>query len=260
MLYTLGIVFVWFVLAFVLGTVVGWFVHRVVRRSSAPHSPKASAPLNEASGDAAKSSASMQALRAELKELKSRVVALEPVEFERDRLRRELAELRAIRASELQVAVSKPIQTPPPPDDVSALRNERNQLRALLGRHEATIGIQAATIDRLQSHVDSESQAAPRPPDLEIGRSMLGTAIQLDDLTVVVGIDTAIAGLCHQHEITTWWGLANTDVRVLRSMLEAAALSVEQHDPSSWPQQARLLAHGSWQQFVNLTSRLPRLD
>jgi predicted flap endonuclease-1-like 5' DNA nuclease len=259
MLYTLGIVFVWFVLAFVLGTVVGWFVHRVVRRSSAPHSPKASAPLNEASGDAAKSSASMQALRAELKELKSRVVALEPVEFERDRLRRELAELRAIRASELKIAVSKPIQTPPPPDDVSTLRNERDQLRALLGRHEATIGIQAATIDRLQSHVDSESQAAPRPPDLEIGRSMLGTAIQLDDLTVVVGIDTDIAALCHQHEITTWWGLANTDVRVLRSMLEAAGRSATQYDPSSWPQQARLLAHGSWQQFVNLTNRLPRL-
>ena len=260
MLYTLGIVFVWFVLAFVLGAVVGWFVHRVVRRSSGPRSPQASPPFNGASGDAIDSSATMQALRAELKELKSRVVALEPVEFERDRLRRELAELRAIRASELKIAVSTPIQTPPPPDDVSALRNERNQLRALLGRHEATIGIQAATIDRLQSHVDSESQDAPRPPDIEIGRAMLGTAIELDDLTVVVGIDTDIADLCRQHEITTWWGLANTDVRVLRSMLESAGHSVEQHDPSSWPQQARLLAHGSWQQFVNLTNRLPRLN
>ena len=260
MLYTLGIVFVWFVLAFVLGALVGWFMHRVVRRSSANRSPKASAPLNDASGDTAESSVNMRALRAELKELKSRVVALEPVEFERDRLRRELAELRAIRASELKIAVSKPIRTPPPPDDVSALRDERNQLRALLGRHEATIGIQAATIDRLQSHVDSASQGAPRPPDVEIGRSMLGTAIQLDDLTVVVGIDTEIADLCRQHEITTWWGLANTDVRVLRSMLEAAGHSAEQHDPSSWPQQARLLAHGSWQQFVNLTNRLPRFS
>ena len=260
MLYTLGIVFVWFVLAFVLGAVVGWFVHRVVRRSPASLSPQVSPARNEAGGDTAESSASMQALRAELKELKSRVVALEPVEFERDRLRRELAELRAIRASELKIAVSKPIRTPPPPDDVSALRDERNQLRALLGRHEATIGIQAATIDRLQSHVDSASQGAPRPPDVEIGRSMLGTAIQLDDLTVVVGIDTEIADLCRQHEITTWWGLANTDVRVLRSMLEAAGHSAEQHDPSSWPQQARLLAHGSWQQFVNLTNRLPRFS
>jgi predicted flap endonuclease-1-like 5' DNA nuclease len=260
MLYTLGIVFVWFVLAFVLGAVVGWFVHRVVRRSSAPRSPKASPPRNEVSGELAESSASTQALRGELKELKSRVVALEPVEFERDRLRRELAELRTIRASELKIAVGKPIQTPPPPDDVSDLRNERDQLRVLLGRHEATIGIQAATIDRLQSHVDSESQAAPRPPDLEIGRSMLGTAIQRDDLTVVVGIDTDIAALCHQHEITTWWGLANTDVRVLHRMLEEAGRSANQYDPSSWPQQARLLAHGSWQQFVNLTNRLPRLN
>jgi hypothetical protein len=259
MLYTLGIVFVWFVLAFVLGAIVGWFVHRVVRRSSDPRSPKASAPRKEASDESATSSASMQALRAELKELKSRVVALEPVEFERDRLRRELAELRAIRASELKVAVSKPIQTPPPPDDVSALRNERDQLRSLLGRREATIGIQAATIDRLQSHVDSESQAAPRPPDVEIGRAMIGRAIELDDLTVVVGIDAGIAALCHQHEITTWWGLANTDVRVLRGMLEAAGHSVKQYDPISWPQQARLLAHGSWEQFVNLTNRLPRV-
>ncbi len=257
MLYTLGKVFVWFALAFVLGAVVGWIVHHVVRCSASSHGAKAgkvAKVLKTAEADAARQASN----RTELKELRSRIAALGPVENERDRLRRDLAELRAARASELDTRIAAPDPPEIVPDDYRVLLADRDALRALVGRHEATLGVQAATIGRLQSHIDSESSSAPAAPDLTVGAATLGRRLWLDDLTVVHGITREIAELCHEQEINTWWALANSDVRLLRTLLERAGLSPADHDPSSWPQQARLLAHGSWQQFVNLTTRLQR--
>ncbi len=261
MLYTLGKVFVWFVAAFVLGALVGWIVHHVLRCSSSTHGAKVNKRTQVADVDGPRDIAS----RAELKELRSRIAALEPAEQERDRLRRDLAELRAARAAERaterageqHVVLAAPMQPEAVPDGYDALRADRDGLRHLISRHEATIGVQAATINRLQSHIDSESSSGPPPPDLTAGAALLGRPIKLDDLTLVVGIDRDIAALCHRQEINTWWALANTDVRVLRGILEQAGPNSQHHDPSSWPQQARLLAHGSWQQFVSLARHLP---
>ncbi len=256
MLYTLGKVFVWFVAAFVLGAVVGWIIHHVLRCSMPGHGAKAAKSAKAAK--AAEEGAAREATnRLELKELRSRVAALEPVAQERDRLRRDLVELRASREAERNAPIQPPARVELLPDDYAALRAERDSLRGLVSRHEATIGVQAAAMNRLQSHIDSESGSAPPAPDLNAGANILGRRLRLDDLTVVVGITREIAALCYEQEIETWWALANTDVRVLRAMLEHAGVSLQEVDPSSWPQQARLLAHGSWQHFVNLARRLP---
>lgn len=99
--------------------------------------------------------------------------------------------------------------------------------------------------------------AAPEPsPDLAAGAAVLGKKIQLDDLTVVEGIGPKISELCRGIGVETWRALADTDVAVLRSMLDDAGPRYQIHKPDTWAQQAELLATGQWDAFVALTDEL----
>ena len=50
--------------------------------------------------------------------------------------------------------------------------------------------------------------------------------------------------------------MANADTSLLRSMLAEAGPKYQIHDPTSWPQQARLLANGQWEKFQRLADAL----
>jgi predicted flap endonuclease-1-like 5' DNA nuclease len=92
--------------------------------------------------------------------------------------------------------------------------------------------------------------------DLDAAAAVLGRAIGRDDLTVVEGIGPKIAELLAGIGVRTWAELAAADVGVLRTMLQDAGPRFAMHDPSTWPQQARLLATGSWAEFAALTEQL----
>jgi predicted flap endonuclease-1-like 5' DNA nuclease len=79
-----------------------------------------------------------------------------------------------------------------------------------------------------------------------------------DDLTAVEGIGPNIAELCTGIGIQTWHDLAQTEVSLLRTMLDDAGPRFKSHDPSTWPEQAALLAAGRWAEFQELTARLHR--
>lgn len=93
-------------------------------------------------------------------------------------------------------------------------------------------------------------------PDLVAASAAIGGRIVADDLTVVEGIGPKIAELCHGIGIRTWSDLAETEVSLLRTMLNDAGQRFKAHDPGTWPQQATLLAAGAWEEFVALTDRL----
>ncbi len=95
-----------------------------------------------------------------------------------------------------------------------------------------------------------------RVADLGAGAEVLGYTIKLDDLKVVEGIGPAIEALCHDREIRTWRLLGDTSPEVLREMLDAAGPHYRVHEPSTWPEQASLLARGRWAEFKDLTDRL----
>jgi hypothetical protein len=50
--------------------------------------------------------------------------------------------------------------------------------------------------------------------------------------------------------------MANADLALLRSMLAEAGPKFQVHDPTTWPQQARLLANGQWEKFKTLADAL----
>lgn len=120
------------------------------------------------------------------------------------------------------------------------VKNELEQLRSATERAEAT----------------GPTAEPGVGPDLEVGAVVLGRAIRLDDLRALSGIGPAIEGLCHGIGIRTWWDLATTEVPTLRAMLSDAGPRFGMHDPTTWPQQARLLAEGRWEEFRALEARI----
>lgn len=65
-----------------------------------------------------------------------------------------------------------------------------------------------------------------------------------DDLEIVLGIGPKIAELLHAQGITTFVGLAATPVETIQKILDDGGRRYAQHDPSTWPKQAQLLAEG----------------
>jgi predicted flap endonuclease-1-like 5' DNA nuclease len=150
-------------------------------------------------------------------------------------------------------------------DAALELAAERDRLAALVTSQEATIGDlrarlwnQDARLVELQDSLAAHNAAsAPPPPDLEAAAAVLGEKVRHNDLTVIDGIGPKIADLLQREGgIKTWWDLHLTDVATLRALLETGGPRFQVHDPSSWPEQAGLLARGEWQQFQTLVARL----
>jgi predicted flap endonuclease-1-like 5' DNA nuclease len=251
--YTLTKGLLWFLLALLIGIVIGWLL-RSIRATSQLRAMRA------ARHDSA-----------ELERLRGRVANLEPAVAERDRLRAELAErTRATSALAGSAAVvpeapargtdAEPGATP------GAAAPDAAEVGAVdVGHDTETAGVAAVT-----PGTDDAAGAAPEPtsapgatmpgrasaPDLST--AVLGGRIELDDLTAIEGIDPEIAVLCHSIGVTTWADLADTEVSLLRTMLADAGPRFATNEPDTWPQQARLLATGRWDEFRSLVSTLER--
>ena len=65
-----------------------------------------------------------------------------------------------------------------------------------------------------------------------------------DDLKIIEGIGPKIAEIFAAAGISTFAKLASTDVAKLREILDAAGNKYAAHDPTTWPQQAKLAAEG----------------
>ena len=155
----------------------------------------------------------------ELERLRGRVAELEPIVAERDQLRGDLDECRSV-----------PVPATPPAADLVAPVDPPEPLAAV-------------------------EPGPERGPDLTGAAEVLGTRIELDDLTVIDGIGPKIADLCDGIGIQTWRDLASTEVSLLRTMLHDAGARFRSHDPATWPEQAALLAAGRWADFRAFTER-----
>jgi predicted flap endonuclease-1-like 5' DNA nuclease len=122
---------------------------------------------------------------------------------------------------------------------------ERDRLRAELDECRGTV-----------SPVDDDPGAAvPVAPDVTQAAVVLGHPVVLDDLKEIPGIGPSAEELCHGIGIRTWFDLSTTEVSLLRTMLDDAGPRFKTQDPTLWPELARLLAEGRWQEFQQLSPR-----
>ena len=77
-----------------------------------------------------------------------------------------------------------------------------------------------------------------------------------DDLTKIEGIGPKIAELLKAENINSFADLANTETDKIKEILAAAGGRYKSHDPSTWPQQAKLAAEGNWEELKKLQDEL----
>lgn len=82
------------------------------------------------------------------------------------------------------------------------------------------------------------------------------TGFPSDDLQRIEGIGPKIEQLLIAAGINTFEILAETPVYLLQEILNNAGSRFQVHDPSTWPEQARLAADGNWEDFHALTESL----
>ena len=85
--------------------------------------------------------------------------------------------------------------------------------------------------------------------DAVAAKVAFGKTIKQDDLTVVEGIGPKIRELFHNHNITTWAGLADCSVEKCQEVLASGGKRFEIHKPRTWPEQAKMAALGQWQKL-----------
>jgi predicted flap endonuclease-1-like 5' DNA nuclease len=73
-----------------------------------------------------------------------------------------------------------------------------------------------------------------------------------DDLTRIEGIGPKIQQLLNDAGILTWGQLATAPVDRLKNILHLAGERFQIHDPTSWPDQAKLAAEGRWDELDEL--------
>ena len=138
------------------------------------------------------------------------------------------------------------------------------ELERLRGR-VANLEPVLAERDQLRAEIDAMRGAPPPvnadagPPDVHVtpdiaaASALLGRPVVPDDLTMIPGIGPNVERLCHGIGIRTWYDLSTTEASLLRTMLVDAGPRFSTHDPSLWPQMARLLSEGRWQEFRDMS-------
>jgi predicted flap endonuclease-1-like 5' DNA nuclease len=79
-----------------------------------------------------------------------------------------------------------------------------------------------------------------------------GAPVQRDDLKRIEGIGPKIEKMLNDNLISTWAELAAAPVDRLKQILRSGGDRYRMHDPSSWPDQAKLAAQGRWKELEEL--------
>ena len=70
-----------------------------------------------------------------------------------------------------------------------------------------------------------------------------------EDLKKVEGIGPRIEKMLNDDQIFTWAELADAEVSRLKGLLRRGGDRYRMHDPTSWPNQAKLAAEGRWEEL-----------
>ena len=79
-----------------------------------------------------------------------------------------------------------------------------------------------------------------------------GAPVQRDDLKRIEGIGPKIEKMLNDDQIFTWADLAAAPVDRLKGILRRGGDRYKMHDPTSWPDQAKLAAQGRWKELEEL--------
>lgn len=232
--YTLSKGLLWFLLALLLGVVVGWLLRsiRATRQLRA---------ARQARHDAA-----------ELERLRARIAELEPLLGERSRSEGDTLPAGDLPEDAIDTGAEAAIDARVPADAPGSDHDAPELPGTPIDTSHVPTG---EPVEPIAAFADPDD-TTPADPDLDAAAAVLGRRVARDDLEVVDGVGPAIAELLRRIGITTWNELGHTEVSLLRTMLSDAGPQFATHQPDTWPEQARLLAAGQWAEFRAFVDRL----
>jgi predicted flap endonuclease-1-like 5' DNA nuclease len=107
--------------------------------------------------------------------------------------------------------------------------------------------------EKMIKTVSPSVDVAPRAPAAAVVPEP-ATPVKPDDLTVLEGIGPKIASVLQAAGIQTYKKLSETGLEALKDILLKGGIKLA--DPSTWAEQAKLLAEGKMDDFKTLTDQL----
>ncbi len=116
--------------------------------------------------------------------------------------------------------------------------------------------VEEKTVETKTETKEETKATAEEPQESKKEEAAEEKSAEADDLTKIEGIGPKIAELMKAENINTFADLASTGVDKLKEILAAAGGRYKSHDPSTWPQQAKLAADGKWDELKKLQDEL----
>jgi small subunit ribosomal protein S1 len=138
------------------------------------------------------------------------------------------------------------------------VRIDKN-LKTQRSKMEKTTLGELSVFDELKSQFEESEQAeeAPKEPKAAAKKAPAKKAdTKADDLKKIEGIGPKIAEKLSEAGIADFKALAEADVDTLKGILEEAGSRYKMHDPTTWPEQAKLAEAGNWDELKTLQDNL----
>lgn len=101
---------------------------------------------------------------------------------------------------------------------------------------------------------DPYLRMAPADGELEPQQAAQRTSEPRDDLTRIEGIGTKLQQILYEAGFTTYTAICNLEAHELTQVVLDAGFTAP-FDTSTWPEQAKLAAHGKWDELEQLRAK-----
>ncbi len=89
-----------------------------------------------------------------------------------------------------------------------------------------------------------------KPFEADKLKELFGKSYKKDDLKIVEGIGPKIASILNQYEVNTWKQLAQAKPSSIKEvLLTEGGAAYKIHDPTTWPNQAKMAAEGDFEKL-----------
>jgi predicted flap endonuclease-1-like 5' DNA nuclease len=127
--------------------------------------------------------------------------------------------------------------------------------KAVSERKHVLVNSQAQQNELLTIQVPSAKASGTVYPALPVTTSPTD-ASKRDDFKIIEGVGTKIEELINKEGIYTYDQLSNTSPIRLSGILKKAGPRFQMHDPTSWPEQARLANEKRWPELQAIKEKL----
>ena len=134
----------------------------------------------------------------------------------------------------------------------AGLEVEITKLKSLLEEKSKDVEVQPVA----QTSVPSEESI----PEIRISTGVSEVSSTSDDLKKIEGIGPKIAQMLADHGIVNFSDLSNASLDRIRTILETGGPNYAVHDPTTWPEQAKLANEGRWTESSCRRRCWPRLS